>query len=347
MKKISATLLIIMPLLLSFSGCAEIGSKSASVAVVYGIMMLLAILLLIGYLCIVQKKETWLTVLFICIAVVNAGYFSLAVSSTLEEALLANRISYFGSVFLPISMLMIMLELVKIRYKAWLPAIFLSVGAAVFIIAASPGYLDIYYKEVSLITVNGVSALDRVYGPLHIIYLFYLFSYFTAMVGVAVYAAVKKKMNSTGQMAVFISAFSVNIGVWLIEQVVKFDFELLSVSYIISELFLLGLHLVISEKESLIAEQMKYIGSKDEPTQKISKEQRESCEIFSDGFRELTPAERHIYGLYIEGKTTAEIREELNITENTLKYHNKNIYSKLGVSSKKELLEVAKMVEKM
>lgn len=347
MKKISATLLIITPLLISLSGCAEIGSKSASVAVVYGIMMFLALFMLIGYLCVVQKKETWLTVLFICIAVVNAGYFSLATSSTLEEALLANRISYLGSVFLPVSMLMIMLELVKIRYKTWLPAVFLSVGAVVFIIAASPGYSDIYYKEVELITVNGVSALDKVYGPLHIIYLFYLVSYFSAMIGVAVYAVVKKKINSTGQMAVFISAFSVNIGVWLIEQIVKFDFELLSVSYIISELFLLGLHLVIREKESFVAEQMEHIGSGDEPAKKFSKEQREICEIFSEGFRELTPAERHIYGLYIEGKTTAEIREELNITENTLKYHNKNIYSKLGVSSKKQLLEVAKMIEKM
>ena len=347
MKKISATLLIITPLLLSFSGCAEIGSKSASISIVYGIMMLLALFMMIGYLFVVQKKETWLTVLFICIAVVNAGYFSLAVSTTLEEALLANRISYLGSVFLPLSMLMVMLDLVKIEYKKWFSAILVFVGAVVFFIAASPGYLEIYYKEVNLITVNGVSALDKVYGPLHVVYLFYLVSYFAAMIGVAVHAAKKKKMNSIGQMAVLISAFSVNIGVWFIEQIVKFDFELLSVSYIISELFLLGLHLVVQEKENFVAEQMKFIDPNNEQAQNFSKEQREICEIFSEGFRELTPAERNIYGMYIEGKTTAEIREELNITENTLKYHNKNIYGKLGVSSKKELLEVAKMIEKM
>ena len=347
MKKISATLLIITPLSLSFSGCAEIGSKSASISIVYGIMMLLALFMMIGYLFVVQKKETWLTVLFICIAVVNAGYFSLAVSTTLEEALLANRISYLGSVFLPLSMLMVMLDLVKIEYKKWFSAILVFVGAVVFFIAASPGYLEIYYKEVNLITVNGVSALDKVYGPLHVVYLFYLVSYFAAMIGVAVQAAKKKKMNSIGQMAVLISAFSVNIGVWFIEQIVKFDFELLSVSYIISELFLLGLHLVVQEKENFVAEQMKFIDPNNEQAQNFSKEQREICEIFSEGFRELTPAERNIYGMYIEGKTTAEIREELNITENTLKYHNKNIYGKLGVSSKKELLEVAKMIEKM
>lgn len=104
---------------------------------------------------------------------------------------------------------------------------------------------------------------------------------------------------------------------------------------------------MIQEEERLLEEQMKLINPEEEPENKISKEQKEICKIFSDGFKTLTPAERHIYGMYIEGKATAEIREELNITENTLKYHNKNIYSKLGVSSRKELLEVAKMIEKM
>jgi DNA-binding CsgD family transcriptional regulator len=30
----------------------------------------------------------------------------------------------------------------------------------------------------------------------------------------------------------------------------------------------------------------------------------------------------------------------LDITENTLKYHNRNIYGKLGVSSRKQMLEI-------
>ena len=38
----------------------------------------------------------------------------------------------------------------------------------------------------------------------------------------------------------------------------------------------------------------------------------------------------------------AELLNELNITENTLKYHNKNIYGKLGVSSRKQLKEIAR-----
>ncbi len=347
MKKLSAIFILILSIMTAFSGCAGIGEKNASLITVYGIMAVLAIIMLLGYFCIVKKKETWFTVLFSSVAVVNAGYFCLATSKTLEEALLANRISYLGSAFLPFSMLMIMLDLVKIKYKKWISWLLLFIGTAVFVIAASPGYLDIYYKEVSLITIGGASALDKIYGPLHFVYLLYLLFYFGAMIGVAVYAAIKRKMDSTARIIVLISAFSVNIGVWFIEQIVKIDFELLSVSYIISELFLLMLHLIMQEEERLLKEQTENTGFAEEKKQKFSKAQKETCNFFAEGFRQLTPAERKIYGLYIEGKTTAEIREKLNITENTLKYHNKNIYNKLGVSSKKELLEVAKMVEKM
>jgi hypothetical protein len=35
----------------------------------------------------------------------------------------------------------------------------------VFFIAASPGITDIYYREVSLEVINGVSMLRKVYGP--------------------------------------------------------------------------------------------------------------------------------------------------------------------------------------
>jgi DNA-binding CsgD family transcriptional regulator len=64
-------------------------------------------------------------------------------------------------------------------------------------------------------------------------------------------------------------------------------------------------------------------------------------EYFVCNLKTLTPAECRIYELYIEGKTAQEIAIILGIQENTMKYHNKNIYSKLGVSSRKQLLRFA------
>ena len=64
-----------------------------------------------------------------------------------------------------------------------------------------------------------------------------------------------------------------------------------------------------------------------------------------EGLSKLTPTERAIYDAYIARVTTKEIMANLNITENTLKYHNKNLYGKLGVSSRKELIEIYKQLK--
>ncbi|MBE6716145.1 MAG: helix-turn-helix transcriptional regulator [Ruminococcaceae bacterium] len=67
---------------------------------------------------------------------------------------------------------------------------------------------------------------------------------------------------------------------------------------------------------------------------------------FLDNLSTLTPTERTVFDLYIEGKHASEIMKILGIKENTLKYHNKNIYSKLGVSSRKELLRYAAIMNR-
>ena len=68
-------------------------------------------------------------------------------------------------------------------------------------------------------------------------------------------------------------------------------------------------------------------------------------EAFIKGIDVLTPAERAVFIAHVERLTTKEILERLNIKENTLKYHNRNIYGKLGISSRKELLELHKHIQ--
>ena len=67
----------------------------------------------------------------------------------------------------------------------------------------------------------------------------------------------------------------------------------------------------------------------------------EDYEFFVCNLATLTPTEYRIYELYLDGKTAAEIAGIIGITDNTMKYHNKNIYSKLGISSRKQLLRFA------
>lgn len=67
----------------------------------------------------------------------------------------------------------------------------------------------------------------------------------------------------------------------------------------------------------------------------------EDYEYFLCNLGTLTASEYKIYELYLQGKNVKQIAEIMGITENTLKFHNKNIYSKLGISSRKQLLKFA------
>ena len=60
---------------------------------------------------------------------------------------------------------------------------------------------------------------------------------------------------------------------------------------------------------------------------------------FMDNLITLTPREKDVFNLYLEGYSGKEIVEKLGFTNNTLKFHNKNIYAKLGVTSRKELMQ--------
>jgi len=339
--------------MLTMAGCSSNGNNSIHISAIYGVTAVLSLLLLIGYCLIALKKDPWFLLLFASIVVVNIGYFALSISKSLDEALLANRLAYLGSVFLPLSMWMIILNVTRIQYHKWLPSLMLGIGFVVFLIAASPGYLDIYYKEVSFQITDGVAVLKKVYGPLHVIYLFYLLGYFAAMVITIIRAVLKDKLESKAYAIILALAVFVNIGVWLIEQLVHIDFEMLSISYIISECFLLGLHIFLAEIEKKQAAFLQPApetvsppaASPESPVAEpilepiIHSVDPAQIAAFTVGLSHLTPTERIICECYIEGKTTKQIMAQLNIKENTLKFHNKNIYSKVGVSSRKQLVE--------
>ncbi len=241
---------MLLPVLLS--GCQTVGAKSLNLSLIYAAAMVLSLILFIGYCFFVRKKDIWFLMLFSCVCIVNIGYFCLAVSGNLNEALLANRISYLGSVFLPFAMLMIILNACKLEYRSWLPGLLLAIAAGVFFIAASPGYLDIYYREVTLEHINGASVLKKVYGPWHSLYLFYLVGYFAVMIAAICHASAKKHLYSLVHAFILLCAVFVNIAVWLLEQLSHINFEFLSVSYIITELFLLGVSLLLQEQRNIL-----------------------------------------------------------------------------------------------
>lgn len=72
---------------------------------------------------------------------------------------------------------------------------------------------------------------------------------------------------------------------------------------------------------------------------------QDDYEQFLSGLKTLTKMERSVFDYYLEGKKVKEIVEILGIKESTVRFHNRNIYSKLGVNSLKQLLLFAAIMK--
>ena len=66
---------------------------------------------------------------------------------------------------------------------------------------------------------------------------------------------------------------------------------------------------------------------------------------FKENISTLSKAEKGIFDLYMQGRSAPEIAELLYISINTVKTHNKNIYRKLNVSSRKALMVYIQMMK--
>ena len=309
--------------------------------ITYAIMAMIATILLVGYFALVRKKEPWLLLLYVCVTIVNVGYFLLSISKTVEFAIFANDFAYFGSVFLSMSMLLTVIKLCGFEIKKKLIITLGTVGIVMFLIVATVGILPWYYKEVELVFVDGAAKLKKVYGVLHPMYLVYLVGYFAAMVACIV-QSIRKKMIASQRHAVLLAAIVFgNIAVWLVEKFIPWNFEFLSVSYLFSEIILLGLYWMMQDyvRVDLVPQPAQEVARPtpiDIATMPIEEKVLRVLSFLKPG-EMLAARERGILELVLQNKKRKEIAEELCLSENTIKTYTRTLYGKVGVSSREEL----------
>lgn len=307
----------------------------------YAIMAVIATVLLIGYCALVRKKEPWLLLLYICVTVVNVGYFLLSVAKNVSFAIVANDIVYLGSVFLSVSMLLTIVKLCGFEAKKKLVITLIAIGTVMFTLVATSGILPWYYKEVSLVFVGGAAKLDKVYGVLHPTYLFYLLAYFSAMVVCIIQSVRKKKIASQKYASLLAAIVFGNIAVWLVEKFIPWDFEFLAVSYLFSEIILLGLYWMMQDyvRADLVpspTQGVPRITPIDIATMPMEEKISKILSFLTPG-ETLGAREREILELVLQNKKRKEIAEELCLSENTIKTYIRTLYSKVGVGSREEL----------
>ncbi|MBQ7322617.1 MAG: hypothetical protein IJW99_11015 [Clostridia bacterium] len=308
-------------------------------SVIYAVMAAVALLLLAVYCVLVRQKEFWLLMMFVYVAIVNTGYFLLSVSQTLSFALLANDVVYFGSVFLSMCMLLTIMKLCGFKVGKKLVVGLLASAILMFCIIATSGFLPWYYREVSLVRVDGGAKLEKEYGVLHPLYLIYLLGYFAAMIVCIIRSSRKKTPGAQKQAALVAAIVFGNIAVWLVEKFISWEFEFLSVSYLFSELVFLGLYWMMDDYVCQ-NELPKAVEPPAETVDVASLPPEEKIRRVMSHLGEgvlLATREREILSLMLENKKRKEIADALCLSENTIKTYTRTLYSKLGINSREEL----------
>ena len=306
----------------------------------YAITLVLAVGLLIAYLAMVKSKEFWLTMLYICVSVVNLGYLLLSLADTVAFAVFGNDVAYLGSVFLCICMFLTVVRLCGFEVKTVHVVTCVLLGVLMFAVVASSPMLPLYYKSVSIEKIDGATKLVKVYGVLHPVYTVYLLGYIFAMIGTIAYSVRKKKIGKP-KLAGFLSAIVCgNIVIWLFEKLVRWEFEFLSVTYIVSELLLLLVYWMMQDYVH-ISELHKAVSAKEQLGTDVAampmqtKIERVLANVKNG--ETVSAREREILEFILNNRKRREIAEELHLSENTVKTYTRTLYSKLGVGCREEL----------
>ncbi|MCR5652125.1 MAG: response regulator [Lachnospiraceae bacterium] len=196
------------------------------------ICTVLSCILLYMMLSLIRQHNVLNIMLLIFVCIANFGYTFLAVSRTIEEALLANKIVYIGC-FIPFIMILSYAAFCKVKLPKPLVWGLVILNLVQLFFINSIGYIGIYYKDAKLGDYKGASYLIKTYGPGHSLYIMLLLLETLMSVAVLVYAFRKKK-NATYHTTMFLGlGVVVSVLVFIIERRIGLPIDLLAAAYVI------------------------------------------------------------------------------------------------------------------
>lgn len=186
-----------------------------------------------------KKINNYFMILVFLMTLANGGYLAIALSTTVEEAILANKIVYLGGCFVPVVMLFLICTLTNYKMPAWLRCIFYGYSFIVYSMVLTIGYTPFYYEETQLEKFGSVSVLKHTYGPGHDFFYVILYGYIFIKIGLLVYTMFKKKAVSRKNLWILAISEIATILLFIIWRMIDAKIEIMPLAYTINCLILL------------------------------------------------------------------------------------------------------------
>jgi len=188
------------------------------------------------------KKVNYYSVMMaIVMAISNIGYLAVALSTNLDEAILANKVGYVGGCFVAPLMLLCICSVCNLKLGKLLQFVVFFASFVVYVMVLFIGYSDFYYKEAFLRTVGGVSALGQEYGPGHVLFYILLYGHIASQIIILIYCMVKKASVPRTSLWTMAMIEVVNIASFIVVRAIHEDLEIMPLMFTLDGFFLIYL----------------------------------------------------------------------------------------------------------
>ena len=121
-------------------------------SIVLAVVMLLSMLSTFALVLFSRRGANTLEILIsVCIMLSNAGYFVLSCSRNLEEAVLANAMTYIGGIFLPLLIVYILIDYSDSKVPTWFSITILLINIVVYLSTLLTDRIPLFYSSLKFV----------------------------------------------------------------------------------------------------------------------------------------------------------------------------------------------------
>ena len=164
-----------------------------SVPTLYLISLTISFLVLVFVVTFMSEKASGIFVLMLfALVVATFGYYRISVSKTVEEAILARRLTFFDGTLTSFFMLLCIMRICELKAPRWFSILGMLYSGVVFALANTMGVSDIFYSDISISFENGVTWFHKQNGPMHTVFTIGLIVNMVLVIAVVVYSFIKR-----------------------------------------------------------------------------------------------------------------------------------------------------------
>ena len=207
-------------------------------SIILAAVMLLSMLSTFALVLFSRRGSNTLEILIsVCVMLSNIGYFILSCSRNLQEAILANSLSYLGGIFLPLLIVYVLIDCSDSKIPTWFSITILLINIVLFLSTMVTDRLPFFYSSVKFVA-GDPAMLIKVPGTIYYIRYIVL----AVEVGLAAFFTILtylgKRNASFRIMMIYAGSLLGVILVYAVRRIFDMKYDLIPIFYLVCTLLL-------------------------------------------------------------------------------------------------------------